>query len=194
MTASSPLSAPNDTSARPLKHFTKFSATDARHEIVTPMECQSHGPTIRHPLACMFNTARQKPNVSGNPSKLAAPLVLRFCRPKYPDSPLCGRVRHRLAAIDVACGATALHWAAALGDEDTTRLMLASGSDVEVCCVGCQGRLSRGLCSLRAWVPVNKCTRHDEQPCILRRDTRSLWLLIACSKAAVWLYTVSVQC
>jgi ankyrin repeat protein len=39
----------------------------------------------------------------------------------------------RLAAVDVACGATALHWAATLGDEEATRMLLAAYADVEVC-------------------------------------------------------------
>ena len=37
----------------------------------------------------------------------------------------------RLIETDVACGATALHWAATLGDEPAVGLLLAEGADVE---------------------------------------------------------------
>jgi len=39
----------------------------------------------------------------------------------------------RLAATDVACGATALHWAAALGDNSAMGLLLAEEADPQAC-------------------------------------------------------------
>ncbi len=58
--------------------------------------------------------------------------------PAFASTRACPSRSLQVAARDVEFGATPLHWAAAVGDEEVVRLLLHKGADVKVGIIAAQ--------------------------------------------------------